>query len=147
MRPVSSGWRPTRRDEPRGERGAIAIEFMLVISMLIVVFMLMLQYAVRAHAERIAAAAAEEGLAAATSYDGTPGDGERVAAGYLTKLGPGLHDTTVDATRDATSATVTVGGAVDQLIPFLSVRVHVRVEGPVERFVPESTQLPSGGSR
>ena len=119
---------------------------MLVISMLIVVFMLMLQYAVRAHAERIAAAAAEEGLAAATSYDGTPDAGERVAKHYLTKLGPGLHDTTVEASRDGTSATVTVAGEVDQLIPFLSVRVHVHVEGPLERFVPESTQLSTGGS-
>jgi len=114
---------------------------MLVISMLIVVFLLMLQYAVRAHAERIASAAAEEGLAAATSYDGTPGDGERVANSYLTKLGPGLHDTTVEASRDGTSATVTVAGEVDQLIPFLSVRVHVHVEGPVERFVPPSREF------
>lgn len=126
--------RPRHRDE----RGVVAIEFMLVISMLIVVFLLMLQYAVRAHAERVAAAAAEEGLAAATTYDGTAGDGARVATDYLTRLRPGLNDTAVDASRNPTSATVTVSGNVEQLIPFLPVRVHVHVEGPVERFVEES---------
>ncbi len=127
------------RSKCRDERGVVAIEFMLVISMLIVVFLLMLQYAVRAHAERIAAAAAEEGLAAAATYDGTAADAERVALDYLTRLGPGLNTTTVDASRNATSATVTVSGNVDQLIPFLSISVNVRVEGPVERFVEEST--------
>lgn len=135
-----------RAQRRRDERGVVAVEFMLVISMLIVVFLLMLQYAVRAHAERIAAAAAEEGLAAAAAYDGTADDGQRVATGYLTRLGPGLHDTSVAADRNATTATVTVSGKVDQLIPFLSVGVHVRVEGPVERFVPEPTALSTGAS-
>jgi len=129
----------TRTLRRRDQRGVVAVEFMLVISMLIVVFLLMLQYAVRAHAERIAAAAAEEGLAAAASYDGTAAEGERVAGGYLTRLGPGLTSATVEARRDATTATVSVTGQVQQLIPFLPVGVRVRVEGPVERFVPPST--------
>lgn len=128
----------TRKLRCRDERGVVAIEFMLVISMLIAVFLLMLQYAVRAHAERIATAAAEEGLAAAASYDGTAAEGEQVASGYLTRLGPGLNSATVDASRDATTATVTVQGQVEQLIPFLPVAVRVRVEGPVERFIPSS---------
>lgn len=122
----------------RGERGAIAIEFMLVISMLIVVFLLMLQYAVRAHAHRIATAAAEEGLAAASAYDGTADDGRRAAEEYLGELGPGLHGTTVTATRNASTATLSVAGEVDQLVPFLTVRVSVEVEGPVEHYVEEA---------
>jgi len=111
------------------------MEFMLVISMLIVVFLLMLQYAVRAHAERIAQAAAEEGLAAATNFDGTAEEGERVAGEYLTNLGPGLDQTAVHVSRNNSSATVTVSGRVEQLLPFLPVFVRVRVEGPVENFV------------
>lgn len=114
----------------------MAIEFMLVISMLIVVFLLMLQYAVRAHAERVANAAAEQGLAATASYDGSSASGRSVTREYLSKLGPGLHDATVTAGRSPTTATVSVSGSVDQLIPFLTVTVHVRVRGPVERFVP-----------
>ena len=127
-----------RRRQIRDERGVVAIEFMLVVSMLVVVFLLMLQYAVRAHAHRIATGAAEEGLAATTAYDGTAADGRRVTAGYLTKLSPGLHDPSIATSRTSTSASVMVTGEVTQLIPFLTVEVSVRVEGPVERFVDQS---------
>lgn len=122
----------------RGERGAIAVEFMLVLSMLVVVFLVMLQYAVRAHAHRIATAAAEEGLAAASAYDGSAEDGRRTATKYVEDLGPGLQGTVVTATRSATTARVAVDGEVEQLVPFLTVRVSAEVQGPVERFVEES---------
>ena len=132
----------TRQLGGRDERGVVAIEFMLVISMLVVIFLLMLQYAVRAHAERIAAAAAEEGLAAASSYDGSAAEGERAAGDYLSRLTPGLTAASVEASRDPTTATVTVRGQVEQLIPFLPVAVRVHVEGPVERFVPATGGTP-----
>ena len=119
----------------RGEHGAIAVEFLFVMSMLLVVFLLMLQYAVRAHAEHVASAAAREGLAAATAYDGSAAEGQQTAQRYLTRLGPGLHDASVSARRDPEVAVVTVSGAAQQFIPFLTVDVRVRVEGPVERFV------------
>ncbi len=127
-----------KRRHGRDQRGAVAIEFLLVISMLIAVFLVMLQYAVRAHAERIAFAAASEGLAAAANYNGSAATGRTTAQGYLTRLGPGLNSTRVVATRTGTTASITVSGRVDQLIPFLSVHVHVYLTGPVERFVPES---------
>jgi Flp pilus assembly protein TadG len=120
------------------QRGAVAIEFMLVMSMIVVVFLIMLQYTVRAHAHRIATAAAEEGLAAASAYDGSAEDGRRTAQGYLHRLGPGLHGTAVSATRSATIAHVAVTGEAEQLLPFLTVRVSAEVEGPVERFVEDS---------
>ena len=53
----------------RDERGALSIEFLLVMSALMLVFLLMLQYAMQAHAARSAQAAAEEALAAASAYD------------------------------------------------------------------------------
>ena len=118
----------------------MAIEFLLVISMLIVVFLLMLQYAVKAHAERIATAAAQEGLAAASAHHGTAGAGQRAAQDALAAIGPGLNASHVVATRTAVTATVTITGQVDQLVPFLEPVVHVRLEGPVERFVPGPVQ-------
>jgi Flp pilus assembly protein TadG len=124
-----------RRAHPGDQRGVMAIEFLLVISMLIVVFLLMLQYAVKAHAERITAAAADEGLAAASRYDGTASAGVQTARDYLTSIQPDLRTSHVAATRNAASATVTIHGTVDQLIPFLGVKVNVHVEGPVEHFV------------
>ena len=123
----------------------MAIEFLLVMSMLIVVFLVMLQYAVRAHAERIATGAAQQGLAAASSYRGTAADGERVASDYLQRLGPGLSAPSIAARRTGTSATVTVSGDVDQLVPFLPIRVRVHVEGPIERFV-QSAADPANGT-
>lgn len=118
----------------------MAIEFLLVISMLVVVFLLMLQYAVKAHAERIATAAAHDGLAAASSYGGTGTAGQRTAQQALAAIGPGLSSAHVVASRTQTTAQVTITGQVDQLVPFLEPTVHVHVEGPVERFVPGTSE-------
>ena len=113
----------------------MAMEFLLVISMLLVVFLLMLQYAVKAHAQRIITAAAQEGLAATASYEGTTTAGQRTANDYLTRLGPGLRSSHVVATRTGNAATITITGEVTQLIPFLGVSVEVHTEGPIEHFV------------
>ena len=122
----------------RGQQGAIAIEFMLILSMLVVVFLVMLQYAVRAHAHRIVTAAAEEGLAAAAAYDGSAEEGRRTAQRYVDDLGPGVQNAVVTASRSVDTARVTVRGEVEELVPFLTVRVSAEVEGPVERFVEEA---------
>ena len=122
----------------RCERGAIGIEFMLIISMLVVVFLVMLQYAVRAHAHRIVTAAAEEGLAAAAAYDGSAEEGRRTVQRYVQDLGPGVENAVVTASRSADTARVTVTGEVEEFVPFLTVEVSAEVEGPVERFVEEA---------
>lgn len=112
----------------------MAIEFLLTISMLIAVFLLMLQYAVKAHAHRVAQAAAEEALAAASAYDGTVASGEHAGNDTLTDLGS-LSNTTVAVTRNGATASVTITGDVEQLIPFVPVHVTVHLEGPIEQFV------------
>lgn len=122
----------------RSERGAIGIEFMLILSMLIVVFLVMLQYAVRAHAHRIVTAAAEEGLAAAAAYDGSAEEGRRTAKRLVDDLGQGVENAVVTASRSAETARVTVRGEVEEFVPFLTVEVSAEVEGPVERFVEEA---------
>jgi Flp pilus assembly protein TadG len=121
-----------RRDN--GDDGAMAIEFLLVIGVLIVVFLIMLQYAMKMHAERIATAAAEEGLAAAAAYDGSSNQGESTARRYLSSLGVGLNQPVVHVSRSRGAASVTVSGDVQQVIPFLPVHVLAQVRGPVERF-------------
>lgn len=118
----------------RDERGALSIEFLLVISALMLVFLVMLQYAVKAHAHRVAEAAAEEALAAASAYDGTAASGKQAGNHTLSDLGA-LSNATVVVTRSGTTASATVTGDVEQLIPFLPVHVTVHIEGPVEQFV------------
>src|SRR3954451_9616391 len=103
-----------RATQWRNERGAMAIEFLLAITMLILVFLLMLQYAVKVHTQRVDTAAAEQALSAAAAYDGSATDGDAAANDYLSDLGPGLGNADVAVPRTATTATVTVSGDVDQ---------------------------------
>ena len=119
----------------RDERGAMAIEFMLVMSMLIVVFLLMVQYALKVHAERVAQAAADQALAAATAYDGSPTAGQAAGRSYLTGSGHTLLNPRISVTRTTTIASATVTGDVTAFIPLLPVSVSVHVQGPVEKFV------------
>lgn len=123
-----------RARRTRDERGSLSIEFLLVISALMLVFLLMLQYAMQAHAHRIAQAAAEEALAAASAYDGSAASGEATGEHYLNDLGS-LSATNVTVTRTESTATVTVTGDGQQVLPFVAVHVSVHLEGPIEHFV------------
>jgi Flp pilus assembly protein TadG len=118
----------------RDERGALSIEFLLVMSALMLVFLLMLQYAMQAHAHRVAQAAAEEALAAASAYDGSAASGEDAGNHYLGDLGS-LSGTHVTVTRTGDTAAVTVTGDGQQVLPFVPVHVSVHLEGPIEHFV------------
>jgi len=123
-----------RAQRIRDERGALSIEFLLVISGLMLVFLLMLQYAMQAYAHRVAQAAAEEALAAASAYDGSAASGEAAGNHYLGDLG-GLSGTDVTVTRTGDTAAVTVTGDGQQVLPFVRVHVSVHLEGPIEHFV------------
>ena len=134
--PGHDTWSATRKR--RGEGGFVAVEFVLVISVLIVLFMLTLAYAVKAHSHRIAEAAAEQGLAAAASYTGSAAAGRATTEHYLTQLGGGLTHTRVHASRDTRTAVVTVSARAPAFLPLLPMTVHVTVRGPVERIVAPS---------
>jgi Cu/Zn superoxide dismutase len=123
-----------RAQRIRDERGALSIEFLLVIGALMLVFLLMLQYAMQAHAHRVAQAAAEEALAAASAYDGSAASGEAAGNHYVGDLGS-LSGTRVTVTRTGDTAAVTVTGDGQQVLPFVPVRVSVHLEGPIEHFV------------
>lgn len=133
----------SRKRQPRPtssarDSGVTSVEFSLVMSMLIVVFLLMLQFTLRVHAQRLATAAAEEGLAAATAYSGSAASGENTTRSYLARLGPGLTGAEVQVSRGQRTAAVVVTGAAQEFLPFLDVRIQVRVQGPVEVFVEET---------
>ncbi len=128
-----------RRGSARDQRGVTSLEFTLVMSMLIVVFLLMLQFALKVHAQRIATAAAEEGLADAASYTGSSAQGRATARAYLARLGTGLVDTQVAAGREADTAWVEVTGEAQPFLPFLPVHVEVRVQRRIEQFVEEGS--------
>lgn len=116
------------------ERGALSIEFLVLMSALMLVFLLMLQYAVKAHAHRVAQAAAEEALAAASAYDGSIGAGEDAGNHYLVDLG-NLSNSNVTVTRTGTTTAVTITGDAQQIFPFLPVHLSIHLRGPTEQFV------------
>lgn len=118
----------------RDQRGALSIEFLAVISALILVFLVMLQYAVTAHTHRVVEAAAEEALAAASAYNGSTSAAEQTGRDYLAQLGD-VSNPIITATRTSQTATVTVTGDAHQLIPFLPVHLTVHLTGPIEHFV------------
>jgi Flp pilus assembly protein TadG len=113
----------------------MAIEFVIVVSMLLVSFLVMLQYAVKAHASHVAQAAAEQGAEAAAAYHGTAAAGETTARAYVAKLGGGLTHVSVTAIRTGATSRVTITGDAQQVFPFVPVHVHVSVTLPAERFV------------
>jgi Flp pilus assembly protein TadG len=123
------------RTAPR-ETGAAAVEFVLVAPVVVLVFLLLVQWTVRLHAERAVDAAAREGAVAAARWDGSAQAGESVARDYLTRLDPNVGAAAFRAHRGAEVASVQVRGDVLAMVPFLHLRVSSTAEQPVERFVP-----------
>ena len=116
----------------------------LVISMPLLMLMILLiaQFALWAHATHIAQAAAAQGLAAARVSDGTTATGAAAAHQVLAQLGQGpLRNPQIAVARTAQQATVRITGAATAVVPFLHLRVHGEATGPVEVY---RTEAPLG---
>lgn len=124
-----------RRAQARPERGSAAVEMVLVMPVVLVLFLILVQLAVTGFAHRAAESAAEEALAAASAYRGSAGTGHVAGREALAHLDGGLHNVSISVRRSATNATATVTGTAPRLAPGFPVGVSVTVRGPVERFV------------
>lgn len=110
---------------------------MLIFPALLFALMLIIQFALWAHATSVAEAAAQDAAAVARRADGSQAGGAAAANKALATLGPKmLTSRSVNVTRSATTASVTVTGQVVSLVPGVTLRVRETAEGPVERFVP-----------
>ncbi|MDN5751208.1 MAG: pilus assembly protein [Pseudonocardia sp.] len=119
------------------DRGSATAELAVATPLLLLMLMLIVQFALWSHASHVAQAAAAQGLGAARMRGGTGADGTREARELLAQLAGGpLGDPLVETTRDATSVTVTVRGTVTPVVPFLVLPVRAVAVGPVERFTP-----------
>jgi Flp pilus assembly protein TadG len=132
--------RPGRR---RGgsDRGAGAAEIVIAVPLLMLLILLVVQFAVWAHAASVAQATAEEALAAARVQGGSAAAGQQRASQVLGQIGSAvLIGPQVSVTRTAATATVQIHATAEQIIPLpgLKLPVTVTVTGPVERFVPET---------
>lgn len=126
--------RPGRRRDERGDSGVV---FLMMITSMMLLFLILVQFGINMYASRVAEAAAREGANEAAHWDGTSGDGSAKAKEYVTQDGsPAVHGSTVSASRSATQARVTVTVEVATVLPFLSRPITSTATAPVERWTP-----------
>ena len=107
----------------------------LVIPVMIVLTMLVLQFAMLWHGRHVAAAVAQTGVQGAAGYRATAADGRASAVGYLADVAPNLlQDAAVTVDRTATTVTARVSARIPSVVPFAHFDVQETVTGPVERF-------------
>jgi Flp pilus assembly protein TadG len=131
------------RRRVRGDRGAGTAELVIAVPLLMLLILLIVQFAIWEHAENIAHVTAEEALAAARVQGGTAAGGQQRAAQVISQVGSSvLTGPQVSVTMTAADVTVTVTGTAERVVPFpgLSFSVTATVAGPVERFVPATAQ-------
>jgi Flp pilus assembly protein TadG len=118
----------------RDERGIAAPEFVVVMPVVMLIFLMLVQWSVQLHNDRIVHAAAREAAVEAASWQGTADASRKTADEYLADSGSDLSHTDVTITVGATKVTVTVSGDVMTLVPGFAKRVSATVTVPRERF-------------
>ncbi|GGW97823.1 hypothetical protein GCM10010341_19240 [Streptomyces noursei] len=116
-------------------------QLVLVVPVLLLLAMLVVQFALVWHARHIAQYAAARGLAAARTKDGTAAGGRAQARRSLTALGSRiLTAPSVAVDRTTTQTTVRVRGTVMAVAPGLHLHASGTAAGPTERLT-----APGGG--
>ena len=129
------GW--PRRTLP-DDRGAVSADLVLVTPLVLLVLLMIVQFALWSHATHIAQAAASQGLAVTRAQDGTTAAGTASARQLLDQLAQGpLTDASVSAGRTSESASVRITGTARAVVPFLRLPIRAEAAGPVERFSPD----------
>jgi Flp pilus assembly protein TadG len=118
----------------RDERGIAAPELVIVMPVVMLIFLMLVQWSVQLYNDRIVHAAAREAAVDAASWDGTESAGRQTADEYLADSGSDLSNTEVKITVGATEVTVTVSGDVMTLLPGFTKRVSATATVPRERF-------------
>ena len=98
------------------------------------VFLMLVQWSVQLYNDRIVHAAAREAAVDAASWEGTADAGRQTANEYLADSGSDLSNTSVKINVGATKVTVTVSGEVMTLLPGFTKRVSATATVPRERF-------------
>lgn len=112
------------------------VEFMLTFVALIIITMVVIQFALLWHARHVAQAAAQDALRTASNYQSTADAGQSDGYAYLHQVAPNLVlDPQITVTRNATTVDVDVTGHVLSIGPF-NLTVHESAGGPVERGTP-----------
>ncbi len=131
--------RPRRRRWCRAvrgdERGSVSAELVLATPLLLVLIMGVVQFALWQHAEHVADAVAQQGLAVGRLQGETAAAGQVEAQSALDQLGTGvLVGPDITATRTATTTTVVVTGHAISVVGLFSLPVRAVASGPTEDY-------------
>lgn len=122
----------------RGERGALAIEMVLLLPLAFTLLFLVLQGAVYYQGRTVALSAAQDGARGAAGYEADDGDGQAAASRFVQKAGGGglLNDPDISVHRDPDggTVTVTVSGTTGSFIPGWDPHVSQSASRSIEEF-------------
>ncbi|KAF4406813.1 TadE/TadG family type IV pilus assembly protein [Streptomyces lycii] len=125
----------------RGDHGAVSTQLVLVVPALLLLALLIVQFALVWHARHIAQYAAQRALAAARAENATTADGQAQARSSLAALGSRvLTAPSVSVDRTTARTTVRVDGVVIPVVPGLTLHASGTASGPTEKVT-----FPDGG--
>jgi Flp pilus assembly protein TadG len=117
------------------ERGASTVEFAVGLSLMVLLVMAVIQFAVYFHLRAVAGTSARHGVDRGRIVDGSDGDALIAANEFLDQSGSSLTGRQVTASRTGDEFSVTVTGQVPSVMPGLNLTVDVTKSAPIEEFV------------
>lgn len=119
----------------RDERGMATLEMAILAPFILLITFSAVQAILYYHARNVAVAAAQVGVEAARTVNGSSADGKAAASGYLSTVGGSLLDgANVSVNRGANTVTVRVTAPVPKVMPGLPLKpIDALVAGAVER--------------
>ena len=127
------------RSRVRDEGGASAIELVLYMPILMFTILFAVQFSLVYLGGQVASGAARE-AARTARVTGDAGQAQAVGERIVRQIGEGvLDDARVEPQVGLEQARVTVSGKASQILPFLPIpRVSETVQGPIERYIPDT---------
>jgi len=118
----------------RGDRGSTTVEMVGFWAVKLLAWLLVVQAAVWGLAVLACMYAANHAVQVTRIDGGSTAAGRSDAIVVLDLLGPMVTDRQAAASRNATTATVSVSGNALRVIPFVTLPVQASATGPVERI-------------
>ncbi len=123
------------------ESGSAATELVIIMPAVMLLIMLVVQFALYYHGANVATAAAQDAVRAARVEAGSVGAGRNRADALLARSGRGtLEGAEVSVSRDGRRVHVEVTGEVASVIPGVHLHITRDADGPIEQFLPPEQQ-------
>ncbi len=120
----------------RDETGSATTQLVVATPVLLLLIVLVVQFALYQHASHVVTVAAQHAATAAQGEDGSVAAGRTAADSFLAGRDDGvLRSRQVSVTRTGSRTRVVVRGQVIALVPGFSFTVTGVSDGPTERFV------------